>query len=227
MNRTYKSIAIDGPSGAGKSTLARLIAEALGFLYVDTGAIYRAVGLCALRAGLSPDDSDGVASLLPGLRLELRYGEDGMQCMIVNGEDVTRELRREEISLYASGVSAIPRVRAFLLDMQRDIARRNDVVMDGRDIGTVVLPAADVKIFLSASAEERAARRFEQLRARGESAGYGEVLSQIQLRDNNDSVRQAAPLKKAADAVSVDTTGLSLEESLALLLRIVKEKISI
>ncbi|SMC39940.1 (d)CMP kinase [Papillibacter cinnamivorans] len=227
MDRNYRSIAIDGPSGAGKSTLARLAAQALGFLYVDTGAIYRSVGLIALRAGLSPGDGDAVAALLPGIHLELCHGKDGLQRMYVNGEDVTGELRRPEVSSYASGVSAIPGVRAFLLDMQRDIAQKNDVVMDGRDIGTVVLPRADVKVFLSASPEERAARRFEELKARGDGSSYGEVLAQIELRDKNDSSRQVAPLKAAEDAVFLDTTGLPLEESLARLLRIIRGKLGL
>lgn len=227
MDRNYRSIAIDGPSGAGKSTLARLAAEALGFLYVDTGAIYRSVGLVALRAGVSSGDARAVAALLPGIRLELRHGGDGLQRMFVNGEDVTGELRRPEISTYASGVSAIPGVRAFLLDMQRDIAEKNDVVMDGRDIGTVVLPRADVKVFLFASPEERAARRFEDLKTQGEDASFGQVLAQIELRDKNDSSRQVAPLKAAEDAVLLDTTGLPLEESLARLLFIIKEKLGL
>ena len=162
----HKSIAVDGPSGAGKSTLAKLLARRLGFLYVDTGAIYRTVGLRAYRAGVDPEDEAAVTALLDGLDIELKYGADGLQHMYLDGEDVTDAIRQHVISRYTSGVSAIPAVRAFLLERQRDMAREHDVIMDGRDIGTVVLPGADVKIFLTASPEDRARRRFDELRKR-------------------------------------------------------------
>ena len=221
----YKSIAIDGPSGAGKSTLAKMLAEELGFLYVDTGAIYRTVGLCVFRNDIAPTDPDGVTALLPGLRLEMKHGEDGLQHMYLGGEDVTEAIRQHEISRYASLVSAIPAVRAFLLDRQREFARNNNVIMDGRDIGTVVLPDADVKIFLTASAEDRARRRYEELIQRGQKTEYPVVLRDIRERDEQDSRRAAAPLRQAEDAVLVDTTGNTLEESFSQLLQIVKERV--
>ena len=188
----YKSIALDGPSGAGKSTLAKLLAEALGFVYVDTGAIYRTVGLCAFRKGVAPTDPERVAELLPELHLEMRYEADGLQHMYLDGEDVTQEIRRHEISRYASLVSAIPAVRAFLLDRQRELARHNNVIMDGRDIGTVVLPHADIKIFLTATAEDRARRRYEELTQRGQKLDFAVVLRDIRERDEQDSRRAAA-----------------------------------
>lgn len=223
----YKSIAIDGPSGAGKSTLAKLLAEELGFLYVDTGAIYRTVGLCAFRQGVEPTDAAAVTNLLGGIAVDLRYGDDGLQHMFLNGEDVTEEIRRHEISRYASAVSAIPAVRAFLLQMQRDMAERQNVVMDGRDIGTVVLPDADVKIFLTATPEDRAERRQAELLARGQACDFGTVLADIVERDRNDSSRAAAPLRMAEDAVLVDTTGNSLEQSFYGLLQVIKEKVEV
>ncbi|SBW04581.1 cytidylate kinase [uncultured Eubacteriales bacterium] len=223
----YKSIAIDGPSGAGKSTLAKLLAEELGFLYVDTGAIYRTVGLCAFRQGVEPTDAAAVTDLLGGIAVDLRYGDDGLQHMFLNGEDVTGEIRRHEISRYASAVSAIPAVRAFLLQMQRDMAERQNVVMDGRDIGTVVLPDADVKIFLTATPEDRAERRQAELLARGQACDFGTVLADIVERDRNDSSRAAAPLRMAEDAVLVDTTGNSLEQSFCGLLQVIKEKVEV
>ena len=223
----YKSIALDGPSGAGKSTLAKLLAEALGFVYVDTGAIYRTVGLCAFRKGVAPTDPERVAELLPELHLEMRYEADGLQHMYLDGEDVTQEIRRHEISRYASLVSAIPAVRAFLLDRQRELARHNNVIMDGRDIGTVVLPHADIKIFLTATAEDRARRRYEELTQRGQKLDFAVVLRDIRERDEQDSRRAAAPLRRAEDAVLVDTTGNSLEESFQLLLQTVKELLSV
>ena len=221
----YKSVAVDGPSGAGKSTLAKLLAEALGFLYVDTGAIYRTVGLAASRRGIAPDDRAGVSAMLPELRIELLHGTDGLQHMRLDGEDVTGAIRRHEISAYASGVSAIPEVRAFLLDRQRELARTQNVIMDGRDIGTVVLPEADVKIFLTASPEDRARRRYEELMARGQEADYATVLRDIEERDRNDSSRAAAPLRRAEDAILVDTTGNSLEESFGVLLETIRERL--
>lgn len=221
---TAKSIAIDGPSGAGKSTLAKMLAESLGYLYVDTGAIYRTVGLYIFRKGVEPTDSSAVTALLGEITVDLGHGEDGLQRMYLNGEDVTAEIRRHEISHYASAVSAVPAVRAFLLDMQRDLARRQNVIMDGRDIGTVVLPNADVKIFLTASLEARATRRHTELAQRGQACDFDTVLTDIQRRDENDSSRAAAPLKQAEDAVLVDTTTKNLEQSLGALLAVVKER---
>lgn len=221
----HRSIAIDGPSGAGKSTLARALAKALGYLYVDTGAIYRTVGLQACRTGVDPEDRDGVVALLPGLDIRLGYGEDGVQRMFLNGEDVSQAIRQHEISRYASGVSALPEVRAFLLDRQRQLAAEHDVVMDGRDIGTVVLPHAQVKIFLTASAEARAKRRCLELEQRGTPEPYEKVLDDIQRRDWNDTHRSTAPLRQAEDAVVLDTTTLDFAQSLAALLQIIKEHV--
>ena len=219
------SVAIDGPAGAGKSTMAKRVAEALGFLYVDTGAIYRTVGLAAQRA--SVEDSAGTAALLPGLKVELDYGADGLQHMYLNGEDVTAEIRRPEISLYASRVSAIPEVRSFLLQKQRDLAATRNVVMDGRVIGTVVLPNADVKIFLTAAPEERARRRHAELLERGMDSTYENVLADLTERDQNDMNRPVAPLRRAEDAVQVDTTGISLEDSFTLLLDTIQRPIAL
>ena len=222
---TYKSIAVDGPSGAGKSTLAKMLAEALGYLYVDTGAIYRTVGLSVCRRGVDPGDGAAVVPMLAGLDIDLRHGEDGLQHMYLDGEDVTDEIRRPEISKYASAVSALPQVRAFLMDMQRELARRQNVIMDGRDIGTVVLPGADVKIFLTAAPEDRAKRRYAELLQRGHGGDYETVLRDIIQRDENDTRRAAAPLRQAEDALLVDTTGNSLEESFDVLLNTIKERL--
>ena len=216
---------MDGPSGAGKSTMAKRLAEALGFVYVDTGAIYRTLGLLACRQGVAPDDAAAVTALLPDADIRLRYGSDGLQHMYLGGEDVTESIRRPEISQYASSVSAIPAVRAFLLNMQRDLARTHDVIMDGRDIGTVVLPAADVKIFLTASAEDRARRRHAELAAKGLPDCYETVLVDIIERDRKDTTRAAAPLRQAEDAIAVDTTGLSLQESFDALLETIRRKL--
>lgn len=221
----HRSIAIDGPSGAGKSTLAKLLAEKLGYLYVDTGAIYRTVGLCAHRQGVAPDDGAGVAVLLPELIVDLRHGEDGLQHMYLNGEDVTADIRLHEISHYASAVSAVPAVRAFLLQMQRELAERNSVIMDGRDIGTVVLPQADLKVFLTAAPEDRARRRHLELLERGQCCAYETVLQDVQERDKNDMSRAIAPLCQAVDAVLMDTTGLTLLESFDRLYTLVKERL--
>ncbi|WP_297234402.1 (d)CMP kinase [uncultured Flavonifractor sp.] len=221
----HRSIAIDGPSGAGKSTLARALAKALGYLYVDTGAIYRTVGLQACRTGVDPEDRDGVIALLPGLDISLGYGEDGVQRMFLNGEDVSQAIRQHEISRYASCVSALPEVRAFLLDRQRQLAAEHDVVMDGRDIGTVVLPQADVKIFLTAAPEARARRRWLELQQRGEDTDYETVLRDVIDRDEKDTNRATAPLRQAEDAVLADTTQLDLEQSLDLLIHIAKERL--
>ena len=220
----FVSIAIDGPAGAGKSTMARACAQALGYLYVDTGAIYRTVGYYMRLMGVGPKDKDGIARLIDEVNIDIRY-EDGVQHMILNGADVTGEIRTPEMSMYASGVSAQPCVRAFLLDMQRQLARTHSVVMDGRDIGTVVLPKADVKIFLTASPEDRARRRFEELVQRGQQTDYDTVLHDVIQRDEQDINRAAAPLRQAEDALLVDTTGNALEESLALLLEIIKERL--
>lgn len=214
------SVAIDGPAGAGKSTLAKAAAARLGFVYVDTGAIYRTVGLAARNAGVDKADSEGIKALLTGLKVDIRY-ENGVQKMYLNGGDVTGEIRSPEISAYASYVSAIPEVRAFLMEMQRRLAREHDVIMDGRDIGTVVLPEAGLKIFLTASAEKRAMRRFRELQEKNPAITFEEVLSDMTARDAKDSQRETAPLKAAEDAVLVDTSDLSLEESVELIVNMI------
>lgn len=224
---SFYSIAIDGPSGAGKSTLAKMVAAELNFLYVDTGAIYRTVGLYAKKNNVDPHDRPAVTALLDSIQIDMNYGEDGLQRMYLNGEDVTTDIRQHEISAYASAVSAIPEVRAFLLDMQRSFARTNNVVMDGRDIGTVVLPDAQIKIFLTANPEDRARRRYEELLQRGQQADYETVLKDLIQRDYNDSHRASAPLRQADNALLLDTTGNTLEESEALLLNTVKEKLGL
>lgn len=221
----YNSIAIDGPSGAGKSTLARRLARELGFLYVDTGAIYRTVGLAARRRGIDPADADAVAVMLPRLTITMGYGEDGLQHMLLDGEDVTQAIRENVISACASKVAALPAVRAFLLEMQRQAAREHDVIMDGRDIGTVVLPDADVKIYLTAAAEARAERRYQELLGRGQQADFEQVLREVVERDRRDMERDISPLRKADDAIVADTTGLDLEESFALLMRIIQNQL--
>lgn len=218
------SIAIDGPSGAGKSTIARILAGRLGVLYVDTGALYRAVGCFVLDRGADPSRADEVEPLLGGLKVELRH-EHGEQRVYVNGEDVTGRIRTPEISMAASVVSALPAVRRFLFHLQRDTAAVQDVIMDGRDIGTVVLPDARLKIFLTASAEDRAARRTEELREKGIEADFDEVLADMRQRDYNDENRAEAPLRAAADAVRIDTTGNTLEESVAILEKLVRDTI--
>lgn len=219
-----RSIAIDGPSGAGKSTLAKALAKELNYLYVDTGAIYRTVGLSVFRRGVDPMDRAAVEAVLPDLKITMGYGEDGLQRMYLNGDDVTDAIRRHEISDYASRVSAIPAVRAFLLEMQRKLARENDVIMDGRDIGTVVLPDAGLKIFLTADAEDRAARRHAELLERGQNTDFETVLHDVKQRDRQDMERETAPLRRADDAVLVDTTGVDLEGSKQLLLNAIKER---
>lgn len=217
-------VAIDGPSGAGKSTLAKAAAAALGFLYVDTGAIYRTVGLSARDQGVDPGDETAVAAMLPSLRVELRYDEAGQQRMLLNGRDVSEEIRLPEISRYASAVSALPVVRAYLMETQRELARKHDVIMDGRDIGTVVLPGAEVKVFLTASAQVRAERRCRELEERGTPQPFEEVLREIEDRDFQDTHRAAAPLRQAEDAVLLDTSVLDFQESREALLRIVRER---
>ena len=226
MNGHY-AIAIDGPSGAGKSTLARDCAAAFGFLYVDTGAIYRTVGLAAYRRDLDRRDEAAVAALLPQLDIRMAYNAEGEQRMFLNGEDVSEAIRAPEISICASDVSALPAVRAFLLEMQRRMARENSVIMDGRDIGTVVLPEAELKIFLTASAEARAERRVKQLEEKGLTCDYEEVLRDIRYRDEQDSHRAAAPLKAAEDAVLVDTTAFDRNESFALLCSLIRERLGL
>lgn len=217
------SVAIDGPSGAGKSTIAKFLAKELNFLYVDTGAMYRSIGLYASRKGIDAGDAVAVEPLLSQIKLDLAY-VDGEQRIFLNGEDVSRAIRTEEGSKNASKVSAIPAVRTFLLDFQRSFAKQNCILMDGRDIGTVVLPNADVKIFLTASAEARAQRRFKEQIERGENVTFDAVLDSIRKRDEADSSRATAPLKAAEDAIVVDTTDLTLQESIETLLSIVKEK---
>ncbi|MCL2748233.1 MAG: (d)CMP kinase [Oscillospiraceae bacterium] len=219
------SIAIDGPSGAGKSTLSRRLAETLGFLYVDTGALYRALGLYALRRGVSPSDPRGVQELLPGVGVSLAHGPGG-QRVFVNGEDVTDAIRAHDVSGAASDISALPAVRAYLLDTQRAFARAQSVVMDGRDIGTVVLPDADLKIFLTATPEDRARRRHRELLDKGACIDYETVLRDLKVRDRNDEMRAAAPLRPAPDAVVLDTTGNAFEMSYKLLLGVVKGKLA-
>lgn len=209
------SIAIDGPSGAGKSTISRKAAEKFGFIYVDTGAIYRTIGFASKMRGISLDDKDAVIKMLPTLTIELKYGDGGEQHMYLDGKDVSREIRLPEVSMLASGVSAIPEVRAFLVDMQRDMARKHDVIMDGRDIGTVILPDADLKIFLTADVKDRAQRRYDELRAKGIEKPFDEVLAEMKQRDEQDTARAAAPLKAAEDAVLLDTSGNTLEQSIA------------
>ena len=227
MEKKIYSVAVDGPSGAGKSTLAKAAAAKLGIVYVDTGAIYRSIGYYVYRKGIDPKDAPAVIAILPELDIQMRYGEDGVQRMILNGEDVSVQIRLPEMSMYASAVSAIPEVRTFLLEMQRQIARTTAVIMDGRDIGTVVLPDAEVKIFLTASAEIRARRRMKELEQRGTPQPFEEVLQQIVERDWADSHREAAPLKQADDAVLLDTGLLNFEESLTALLNIIREKVGV
>lgn len=217
-------IAVDGPSGAGKSTLARAAAAALGFLYVDTGAIYRTVGLSVRDRGVDPGDEAAVAEMLPSLRIELRYDGEGGQRMLLNGRDVSGEIRLPEISRYASAVSALPVVRAYLMETQRDLARKHDVIMDGRDIGTVVLPDAEVKVFLTASAQARAERRCRELEERGTPQPFEEVLRDIEDRDFRDTHREAAPLRRAEDAALLDTSALDFRQSLEALLEIIRER---
>jgi len=221
------SIAIDGPSGAGKSTLAKALAAKLGFLYVDTGAIYRTVGLHVARSGGDCAVESDVLARLPEIKITMTYGDDGLQHMILNGEDVTTDIRKNEVSRYASQVSPIPGVRAFLLEMQRSMAREHSVIMDGRDIGTVVLPDADLKIFLTASVEERARRRHKELLEKGQQIDFDTVKQEIADRDHADTHRAVAPLKQAEDAVVVDTSALDLAGSLEALYTLVKERLSL
>lgn len=217
------SVAIDGPAGAGKSTLAKAAAKTLGFVYVDTGAIYRTVGLAAKRAGVAKDDVPGVTALLPGLSVDITY-LDGAQRMLLDGEDVSDSIRTPEMSDYASNVSAMPQVRAYLMDMQRQMARRYDVIMDGRDIGTVVLPNASLKVFLTADVEKRAKRRYQELLEKGTKTSFDEVLADMKVRDARDMGRETAPLKAAVDAVVLDTGDMTLEESIDALLDLIRAR---
>lgn len=226
MNKKQYAVAIDGPSGAGKSTLARAAAERLGILYVDTGAIYRTIGLYVQRRGIDPKDTAAVLAALPDIRIGMDHDADGMQRMLLNGEDVTADIRLPEISMYASAVSAIQGVRDFLMEMQRSLARERSVIMDGRDIGTVVLPDADVKIFLYADVEVRAKRRELELRQRGTPKPYEEVLREMEERDYNDTHRAAAPLRAAGDAIMVDTSSMDFDASLALLLDVIRGSVT-
>ena len=212
------SVAIDGPSGAGKSSLAKRLAADMGFTYVDTGAMYRSIGLYAVRAGVDPHDADAVAALLPQVKLGIRL-IDGAQHIYLNGEDVSTAIRTEEVGMAASAVGANPAVRAFLLEMQRDMAKTQNILMDGRDIGTVVLPNATVKIFLTASAEARAQRRAKELAEKGQPADFATVLADIRQRDYQDTHRAIAPLKQADDAILVDTSDIGFDESFELLKR--------
>lgn len=217
------NVAIDGPAGSGKSTVARAAAKALGFIYVDTGALYRAVGLNALRNGICTKDVSEIEKSLSDISVELKF-VDNEQQVLLNGKNVSGEIRTPEASMAASDVSAIPCVRAFLFDLQRNIAHNNSCIMDGRDIGTVVLPNADVKIFLTASSEVRAKRRYNELIEKGSSVGYKEVLEDLIQRDYNDSHREIAPLKPAEDSVYFDTSNYTLDGSISEVIRIIKEK---
>lgn len=218
------SVAIDGPSGAGKSSVAKKCAELFGFVYVDTGAIYRTIGLAAFNRGIDTKDSTAVISLLPELSIDLRYNENGEQRMFLSGVDVSGEIRRPEISMCASNVSAIAEVRDYLTDMQRNMAKKYDVIMDGRDIGTVILPDADVKVFLTASADARADRRYKELINKGSKVSYEEVLNDMKRRDEQDINRAAAPLKAAEDAVYLDTSSMSFDDSVKDVCRLIIEK---
>ena len=225
MNETkYVSIAIDGPAGAGKSTIAKRVAAELGYLYVDTGAIYRTVGYHMSLMGIGPKDKDGIERCIDDVNVSIEHREDGVQHMILNGQDVTDLIRTPEMSMMASGVSAQPCVRAYLLDMQRELARTHNVVMDGRDIGTVVLPNAQVKVYLTASAEVRADRRFKELVAKGEKVTYEEVYIDVVKRDEQDMNRPIAPLKCADDAEVLDCSYLTIDQVVAEMKEIVRRK---
>lgn len=223
---SFQSIAIDGPAGAGKSTVARAAAKELNFLYVDTGAIYRTVALAVDRLGIDPGEGEAVARALPVLKIRMDHGPSGEQRMFLGEEDVSKAIRENRVSALASKVSALPQVRAFLLDFQRQLARENNVIMDGRDIGTVVLPRAEVKVFLTAAPEARARRRLLELELRGQQADYETILKEIVQRDKQDRERAAAPLKQAEDAVLLDTTQLNLEQSVEALLKIVRARLN-
>lgn len=227
MQDHFISVAIDGPAGAGKSTIARRAAQELNFVYVDTGAIYRAVGYAAWSRRIGLQQTAEIAAMLPELSVALSWTADGLQHICINGEDITAEIRRPEISTYASVCAAVAEVRAFLLDTQRELATKHNVVMDGRDIGTVVLPQAEVKIFLTASAEIRAKRRWLELREKGRQDCFEDVLADMLERDRRDMNRAIAPLKQAQDAVVLDTSELSLSESIEAVVRIIRERVMI
>lgn len=220
---SYISVAIDGPSGAGKSTVARAAAARLGFVYVDTGAMYRAIGLAVCRKGIAGEDAAGIIAALPEIDVRLSY-QDGAQHVLLCGEDVSDAIRTPEIAYYASKVSAVPEVRKFLLDVQRDMAKKGNILMDGRDIGTVILPDAPVKIFLTASAEKRAERRYLELCQKDRQLTRESVLHDIVERDRQDMTRAAAPLRQADDAVLLDTSDMTLDESIEAVLQIIREK---
>ena len=220
------SIAIDGPAGAGKSTIAKRLAKELGYYYVDTGAIYRTVAYFFYLWGVSPKDIDGISRYIDELNVGIEYAEDGTQHMIMNGMDVTGDIRTQDISQKASLISAHAIVRDMLLDMQRDVAKHHNVIMDGRDIGTVVLPKANVKIFLTASAEVRARRRTDELLAKGQKANYAQILKEIQQRDYQDTHREVAPLKMSRDSIKVDTSELDIDGVIAKLKAIIQKKVA-
>ena len=226
MSKTY-SIAIDGPAGSGKSTMAKRLAAELGYRYVDTGAIYRTVAYFFDLWGVSPKDIDGIRRYIDELNIDIEYDEEGVQHMIMNGMDVTGDIRTQDISQKASLISAHAIVRDMLLDMQRDVAKKYNVIMDGRDIGTVVLPKADVKIFLTASPEVRARRRTDELISKGQKANYSTILREIQQRDYQDTHREVAPLKMCRDSVKLDTSNLDIEGVMAEMKRIIREKIPV
>ena len=225
--KKHFSIAIDGPGGAGKSTLAKAVAKKLNILHVDTGAIYRTIGYAAFSRGLDAKDESQIAPLLKEIQIDMAFDENSGQKMLLDGKDVSTEIRLPEISMYASNVSALPCVRAYLLEMQRGIARKRSVIMDGRDIGTVVLPDADVKIFLSASPEVRARRRWLELQEKGAPDTYEAVLADLIARDERDSNRAIAPLRPADDAVLFDTSGMTLQESIDAILKIIRKKVTV
>ena len=226
MPKTY-SIAIDGPAGSGKSTMAKRLAAELGYRYVDTGAIYRTVAYFFDLWGVSPKDIDGIRRYIDELNIDIEYDEDGLQHMIMNGIDVTGDIRTQDISQKASLISAHAIVRDMLLDMQRDVAKKYNVIMDGRDIGSVVLPKADVKIFLTASPEVRAQRRTDELIAKGQKANFATILKEIQQRDYQDTHREVAPLKMCRDSIKLDTSNLDIEGVMAEMKRIIREKIPV
>ncbi len=219
------AIALDGPAGAGKSTIARRAAKALGFIYVDTGAMYRTIGLAASETGIEPVDSPELDALLSEITIDLTFNDNGEQVVLLNGRDVSGLIRTPEASMTASRISAVPSVRAFLLGLQRDMAKAHDVIMDGRDIGTVVLPDAQVKIFLTASPEARAGRRYKELIEKGMDVKFEDILQDVITRDFNDTHREIAPLKPAEDSVTVDTTELDFEQSVEAILNVIKERL--
>ena len=223
MGKHY-SVAIDGPAGAGKSTIAKALAKELGFHYVDTGAIYRTLGYFFNLIGIGPKDIDGITKYIDECVIEIEWDDDGSQHMFLNEIDVSEDIRTPEISKIASGVSAHKLVRDTLLDMQRDVAKKHNVIMDGRDIGSVVLPKADVKFFLTASAEVRAQRRFEELRAKGSKDTYAKVLKEVNDRDHADMTREVAPLKQTKSHILVDSSNMTVEEVIAHMGAIVREK---